>query len=210
MYQLEAHSLAVPTRRQIIEQFWDNRASLATDSTQDDCYFEYFENQCRLARQHDNHQSQVCTFRNVCHILLQIKEGKTREEIKAEFSLKLETSLKNDDEGLLDNAIDLTVRLWLMVHIGKVPRGVTGQSTIAWKEGSLKAAINVQFQHQLILTDSVKFEKIFNLRNVERIADVKIQWTPNLVDHLKFTEDGKKPVLNIFHYAMFLRYHEKR
>jgi hypothetical protein len=39
---------------------------------------------------------------------------------------------------------------------------------------------------------------------------VKIQWTPNLIDHLKFNEDGKKPVLNVFHHATFLNYHKKR
>jgi hypothetical protein len=139
----------------------------------------------------------------------QIKEGKLREAIKAGLCSKIDTTQK-DDEGPFDNVIDLTIRLWLMVHMGKVPRGVTGQSTVAWKQGYLQAAINDHFQYQLILTDSVKFEKIFNLRNVERIADVKIQWTPNLIDHLKFNEDGKKPVLNVFHHATFLNYHKKR
>jgi hypothetical protein len=59
------------------------------------------------------------------------------------------------------------------------------------------------------LTDQVKLEKIFNLRNLERVT-LEDQWTPNLVDRLKFNEDGKKLVLNVFHHATFLRYHEKR
>jgi hypothetical protein len=206
MYQLEVPSLAISTRQQVLEQFWDNIEAPSTNSTQDDCYFEYFETQFRTAC--DAH-GQICTVRDVCNIVHQIKEGKTREAIKADIRSKIDKTQK-DDEGAFDNIIDLTIRLWLMVHMGKVPRGVTGLSTVAWKQGQLQAAIAYQFQHQLILTDSVKFEKIFNLRNVERIADVKIQWTPNLIDHLKFNEDGKKPVLNVFHHATFLNYHKRR
>jgi hypothetical protein len=209
MYQLEVPSLAISTRQQVLEQFWDNIEPSSTNSTQDDCYFEYFETQFRTACQSDDAYGQICTVRNVCNIVHQIKEGKTREAIKAELCSKIDDT-QNDDEEPFDNTIDLTTRLWLMVHMGKVPRGVTGQSTVAWKQGYLQAAIAYQFQHQLILTDSVKFEKIFNLRNVERIADVKIQWTPNLIDHLKFNEDGKKPVLNVFHHATFLDYHNNR
>jgi len=97
-----------------------------------------------------------------------------------------------------------------MVHMGKVRRGVTGQTALTWREGGLKEVLRNHFQHQVILTDSVKFERVFNARNIDRIADVTIQWTPNLVDHLRFIEDGKKPVLNIFHCATFLKYHEER
>ncbi|KAE9365862.1 hypothetical protein N431DRAFT_418724 [Stipitochalara longipes BDJ] len=207
MYQLEAPSLAVSTRQGIINEFWGDNIPSVPKSIQDDCYFEYLENQCRLARQND-HANQICTLRNICDIVSYCKEGKTREAIKADLSLKFGDSGK-ELKPHMDAVIDLAVRLWLMVHVGKLPRGVTGQSTLVWREGSLRAVINEQFQHQLILTDSVKFEKVFNLRNVERIADVKIQWTPNLIDHLKFNEDGKKPVLNVFHHATFLRYHEK-
>lgn len=209
MHQLEAPSLTISTRQEIVEKFWDEGVYQTTDSPQDDCYFEYFGSQCRLARQYDDPHSPICTLRNVCEIVRQMKADETREAIEADLALKLDNYQKND-EGLLSNVINLAIRLWLMMHIGKLPRGVTGQATIAWKAGTLKAAIHEHFQHQLILTDSVKFEKVFNLRNVERIADIKIQWTPNLVDHLKFNEDGKKPVLNIFHHATFLKYHEKR
>ncbi|KAH8653128.1 hypothetical protein BGZ60DRAFT_473333 [Tricladium varicosporioides] len=96
-----------------------------------------------------------------------------------------------------------------MVHIGNVQRGVTGQTALLWQEGSLKDCISIHFQHQRVLTDLVKFEKIFNARNIERIAGVVIRWTPNLIDHLKLIEDGREPVLNIFHHAAFLNYHRK-
>jgi hypothetical protein len=138
-----------------------------------------------------------------------LKAGEDRETIKATLSLKI-SSRNGNNEEFLNNAIDLTVRLWLMAHVGNVQRGVTGQTALSWCEGSLKDCVAAHFQHQRVLTDLVKFEKVFNARNVERIADVTIRWTPNLIDHLKLIEDGKKPVLNIFHHATFLSYHRYR
>jgi hypothetical protein len=122
------------------------------------------------------------------------------------ISLKVEGTKRNDEQ-LLCNAVDLAVRLWLMVHIGNVQRRVTRQTLLLWREGSLKVCVSEHFQHQRVLTGVVEFEKAFNARNVERIADVIIRWTPNLVDNLRLIEDGKKPVLNIFHHASFLDYH---
>ncbi|KAH7310192.1 hypothetical protein BKA65DRAFT_414092 [Rhexocercosporidium sp. MPI-PUGE-AT-0058] len=108
----------------------------------------------------------------------------------------------------ISNAIDMTVSLWLMVHVGIVQRGVTGQTALLWREGCLKDCVAAHFQYQRVLTDRVKFERVFNARNIDRIAGVSIRWTPNLVDHLKFIEDGKKPVLHVFHHAAFLNYHQ--
>jgi hypothetical protein len=139
----------------------------------------------------------------------QLKAGEQRDKIKINPPLKVHASQKGNDT-LLYNAIDLAVRLWLMVHIGNMRQGVTGQTPISRHEGSMKDAVGNHFKHQRILTNSVKFEKVFNARNIARIADVNIQWTPNLVDHLRFNEDSKKPVLNIFHHASFLEYHRDR
>lgn len=157
MCHLEVPSLAISTRQQVLEQFWDDIESSSTNSAQEDCYFEYFETRFRTACQYDDTHGQICTVRNVCNIVHQIKEGKSREAIKADLSSTIDTT-QEDDEGAFDNVIDLTIRLWLMVHMGKVPRGVTGQSTVAWQQGYLQAAIAYQFQHQLILTDSVNLQ----------------------------------------------------
>jgi hypothetical protein len=210
MYQSNTPSLANPSRVDIVQQFWDNSVTqIQRDPTSCDCYFEYFDSQYQLARQNDDLENPVCTLPNICNIVRQMKAGVDRATIKSNLSSTLDKS-NEDSADLLDNAIDLAVRLYLMVHTGQVRRGVTGQTPIVWKEGSLKAAVAEEFQHQLVLTDSVKFEKVFNAKNIERIADVTIQWTPNLVDHLRFSEDGKKAVLNIFHHARLLEFHQER
>jgi hypothetical protein len=210
MYRYDIPSLAVSNRQDIITQFWDNNETQNQDPTaSDDCYFEYLEDQCQSARQNDDPENPVCTMQNISNIVRQIKDGVDRATIKSSLPPQIDTP-QDELEALFDNAIDLAVRLYLMVHTGQVIRGVTSQTAIVWEEGSLKAAIAEQFSHQVVLTDSVKFEKVFNAKNIERIADVTIQWTPNLVDHLRFSEDGKKSVLNIFHHARFLELHREK
>lgn len=49
-------------RREIIENFWNiTLPTTQHGQFQDDCYFEYFEKQCRLARQNDDAGNQVDT-----------------------------------------------------------------------------------------------------------------------------------------------------
>lgn len=210
MYNQRHPSLSQTSRREIIEQFWGvGIFNTGRDHVfRDDSYVEYLETQCRLARQYDHPEYRLCTQENICDIVRQIKAGEDRSTIKASLTPKLDESSKNNDRHI-DCAIDLAVRLWLMVHTG-VQRGITGQTALLWREGSLKECVAAHFQHQRILTDRVKFEKTFNARSVECMTDVSIRWTPNLVDHLRFIEDGKKPVLHIFHHAAFLHCHRER
>ncbi|KAH6664904.1 hypothetical protein B0J14DRAFT_239014 [Halenospora varia] len=209
MYVQALSSLPPASRREVVEQFWGISSSTNVGKSllqQDGSYFEYFETQCRLAHQYDHPENPLCTQQNICDIVNNLNAGEDREAIKSRLSLELKSApVANVD--VLSNVIDLAVRLWLMVHVGNVQRGVTGQTALLWREGRLKDCVSVHFQHQRVLTDLVKFEKIFNARNVERVAGVAIRWTPNLIDHLKLIEDGKEPVLNIFHHAAFLNYH---
>jgi hypothetical protein len=172
-------------------------------------YLRYFEIQTGLARQNDNPLNPICTQKNMLAIVQHLKAGKWREVIRNELGSNAHHDA-NEINDYYDNAIDLAIRLWLMIHIGTVPLGITGQTGIVWGDGSLKDAMSSHFRHETILTDSVKFQKIFNARNIERIADVKIQWTPNLVDHLRFVEDGRKPVLNIFYCAELLEMQKEK
>jgi len=48
----------------------------------------------------------------------------------------------------------------------------------------------------------VKLEKIFNARNLGRIAGIEIEWTKNLADHLRLIDEDRK--VAIFHHATYL------
>ena len=199
--------LSTTSKLEIIAEFWDNNLTdLQKDEFGRSAYCEYFREQFRLARHNDESLCQIYTLRTICDIVHQLKKGKERTDIRTELLNKYVGNGKQVKDHV-NNAINLAIRLWLMIHVGS-RSGITAQSAVAWPGGSLKEVVDDYFCHQLVLTDSVKFEKVFNALNLERIAGVVIQWTPNLVDHLRLKEDGKRPVLNIFHHAAFLKYHQ--
>jgi hypothetical protein len=66
--------------------------------------------------------------------------------------------------------------------------------------------VNTQIAPQTMMRENVKLEKIFNARNLERIAGIEIRWTSNLVDHLRMRNDDT--AVEIFHYASFLMFHQ--
>ena len=198
--------LSTTSKLEIIEEFWGGNL---TDSQKDQfngsSYCEYFREQFRLARHNDESLCQIYTLGTICTTVHQLKAGTERKDIKNGLLSNYVGNGKQVNDRVND-AINLAIRLWLMVHVGS-RQGITGQTAIPWHGGCLQDVVADHFCHQLVLTDSVKFEKVFNALNLERIAGMVIQWTPNLVDHLRLKEDGKRPILNIFHHATFLQYH---
>lgn len=208
MYELERLNLPLSTRRDIALQFWGSSSPNSEESKEDDTYFSYFEKQCRFARQNDDPNHPICTQANISDIAQRLKAGEDRGKILQSIISKVQRNQAADKH--IEYAIYLTVRLWLMVHVDHARRGIAGLTPMPWPGGSLNSALADHFKHELILTSSIKLERIFNACNIERIADVKIQWTPNLVDHLRFIEDRKHPVLNIFHHTAFLHHHKTK
>jgi hypothetical protein len=146
----------------------------------------------------------------VTEIISELKKDKSREKIKEYILSKTAdpvSNVANNDEMLRD-VIDLVVRLWLMIHVAAPTPGVlTHQTAIEWSGGSIKEVVRQHFQHQLVLTNPVKFERRFNAMSLERIAGLKIQWSANFVDRLLMKEDGANATVTIFHHASFLDYH---
>ena len=83
---------------------------------------------------------------------------------------------------------------------------VSGETKLDWKDGTIKDLVNSEIVCQSDMNEGVKLEKIFNARNPERIAGIKIRWTSNLADHLRMREEDT--AVEIFHYASFLRFHK--
>lgn len=126
--------------------------------------------------------------------------------------LKKQLSFEDDDESaeILRDALNLAVRLLLMIPVGPflaTGGGITvsGETYLPWKEGTITEFVNTEFPPQTSMRDCVRLEKVFNARNLKRIAGIEIRWTSNLADHLRMRDDDT--AVEIFHYASFLRFH---
>ena len=102
-----------------------------------------------------------------------------------------------------DGSINLAARLLLMIEFGNLSYAFSGGKQLVWNHGTLKEFVQEYFCASPTLGhDRIKLEKMFNARNLGRVAGIEIKWTNNLADHLRMMEDDKR--VAIFHHASFL------
>ena len=174
-------------------------------------YFEYYHEQCLAALHNSMLDCLIKNHRDVVEVvnLLQDLEA-TRETVKEKLRARLPTPEPQNGDELLCDAIDLAARLGLMILVGNFRQVLhAGQRTLSWRDNRLHALLAAEFKTTRLLTEEhVKLEKLFNARNLERIAGIRIIWTSNLADHLRMQEDDTK--VSIFHYASFLALQHER
>jgi hypothetical protein len=137
----------------------------------------------------------------------------TRDSIENVLRERLAGQEPEDQEEIVKNWVTFAVRLLLMIPTGPlftVNRSITinGETRLNWKDGTLQDLVVKELVCQPVLEESVKLEKIFNARNLERIAGIHVRWTSNIADHLRMRDDDT--AVEIFHYASFLRFHQNR
>jgi hypothetical protein len=108
----------------------------------------------------------------------------------------------------VNTSLNLTARLMCMITIGTFQYGFSGRPELEWTLGSLKGFIHGYFNGAIgVGHEKVKFEKIFNAKNLNRIAGIDIVWTDNLADHLRMMHDDTQ--VAVFSHASFLK-HQSR
>ena len=121
----------------------------------------------------------------------------------------MKSTTDGDCLELSPEIIDLVVRLLSMIQIGgfrNVP--MPGQGTLAWVDGPLSKSLCMHFSQDNVLKEPVELDKTFTARNIERIAGIRIEWTSNLLDHLRMHHDDTSVAL--FHHASFLNFQDDR
>jgi hypothetical protein len=114
------------------------------------------------------------------------------------------TSKSEQEQEILNNSVDLAARLYLMINVGEVKYAVSSGTSWIWHEGNLKNFLSAKFGFPQVLNGgNLKFEKTFNAYRLKRIAGIKFEWTNNLADHLRMTDDK---TVEIFHHASFLKH----
>ncbi|KAF7933211.1 hypothetical protein EAE99_003096 [Botrytis elliptica] len=142
------------------------------------------------------------THRDIIETFEHFKSGVSREDIIQVLMATLPTHRQTTDgEKLANGTIDLAARLVLMMDFGELKYGFTGRQQLVWTSGSLSDFLIRSFKPPPG-QDEVKLEKGFNAQNLERIAGIEIEWTSNMMDHLRLMDDDRK--LAIFHHASFL------
>lgn len=140
-------------------------------------------------------------------IIIAIRSQASHEDIMAKLVGRCSMAISVQR---LQNAIDLALRLLIMMDIGVFDNAYTGRGNVTWTTGTL-----ADFLKRMGLFDArpvipclgVKLEASFHVYNIEHIAGLKVQLTTNLHDHLLLREDIR--TVFIFHHAAFLQSHKR-
>jgi hypothetical protein len=203
--------LSSKTKQAILCIIFDYNSDGAIDPAvymSNDSYFSFYRRVVESSRAHLT----LKTHQDVANLVSLFKRPEAvRNSIEDILRGRLLDYALEDREEILENWISLAVRLLLMMPTGGLlttGRSITlsGETKLNWKDGTVKDLANREIVRQITLKESVKLEKIFNARNLERIAGVEIRWTSNLADHLRMRDDDT--AVEIFHYASFLRFHQ--
>jgi hypothetical protein len=106
--------------------------------------------------------------------------------------------VQQDDEATVTKAIDIALRLWLMIE----PQGGL---KVLHDNLSIREIVSQSFEKSHIPTGATSIKELsfdFSARNLYRKGGIKILWTSCLCHHLLM--DGKNK-LRVFHYASLLR-----
>jgi len=176
---------------QLLKRLWSGDGTLAGESygsleLDEIACLAYYQTQCSAAT-HDEEHLSAKTHDDIMKIVDWISHGLSKRQIIARLESNMSSTYQEhvtDHEINLHNSIDLAARLASMIEMGAGCCGNSRSKPVIWMEGSLKDFIKSQFQvfeEPTQIRHDVKLDKIFNGRNLERIAGLRIIWTSNLI-----------------------------
>ncbi|RDW91017.1 hypothetical protein BP5796_02182 [Coleophoma crateriformis] len=205
-HALQRKPMGIRTKCEILNSLWGlnvQPTEFYDKYLEFDAYFAYYAEECDVALHDGGRHILARTHRDIVEIAQHLKNSSTRSEIKQFLRNALPSPIPTNADELLDGSIDLAARLLLMLGFGRLRYGFSGKQELVWSENSLGEFVSGYFATPPALRqERVKLERVFNARNLGRIAGIKIEWTKNLADHLLLVEDDM--TVSIFHYASFL------
>lgn len=194
------------TKHEIKEHFWPPTTlpRYQQDSLDWEPYFKYYARQCQAALIDRGRFVMAKTHLDILDLIRRFDEAASRESIKESLRLKLSARVRSNEDEILNGAIDLAARLYLMVNIAVDARTISEQTRLQWETGNLKQCLQNHFGERQILSNSgFRLEPIFTAANLERIAGIRIVPTDNLADHLRLMD--RDDTVAVFCNASFLK-----
>jgi hypothetical protein len=208
---ISEYQLPVDCRVNIVQGLWPRNTALflLTQEIQSwNAYFQYYTSECRKAIESDcGEHITVRKHKDIVAIANQLEKRVSKEDIKKSLLL-LDTQQRAIDakKQMAEGSLRLVVRLLAMVDIGLISNNrIQGPAPLPWDDerSDLKTVLANHFTESSTDPGRTKFEEEFTAYNMQRLAGLKIQWTNNLIDHLRLIENDTK--LCIFHHVTFLK-----
>jgi hypothetical protein len=210
----DLHKSPIPTplKCSILKSFWGtaiNCQTIANNESELDPYFSYYSEQCRLMLGDNGRHATARKHHDISRIVQLFKEQRDRGRILDALRTEMHKMKLPNGEDMLQGSINLAARLYLMMSFGDVPNALTSERALPWTTGSVQHFLAEYLGPRRVLSsESVKLQTLFNARNMQRLAGIKIKWTSDLGQHLRMIHDDEG--VAIFHHASFLKLHKDR
>lgn len=133
---------------------------------------------------------------------------------RIDTKVPLAVRYKSTTQEEVDNAIELTIGLWLMIYLGPSDPDIflgLGRSHAKWPQNAtLEQFLTTNFTTAPgpTVSKDAQFSRDLTARNLDRIGGFQIMWTSSLRNHLTFDDDTMTVVL--YHFASVLNLHKKK
>jgi hypothetical protein len=214
-------AIAPPTslhmKSQLLSKLWSKAISeeaIRTGAVDADAYLEYYIQQCGVYLSEQKCWSLpkndgkffMATHQDIIDMAEKVVSGhKDRQDIiiKEMMSHPISGPLKNCQcDEVLGATIDWAARLVTMLEIGRLQSAHQSPLHPTWDQQSLKDYIASVFVPGRLDIGHVRLEESFNVQSLQRLANLEIVWTNDLMSHLSLRDDDKKVL--IFHHVSFL------
>ena len=151
------------------------------------------------------HNLAIETCEDIYHVVTVLREN--GELQRPELRQRLFLQFRSSNNVALNNAIDLAIRLWLMINTQESEfKGLRHEATsVQWDdESTLIAFLDSLFPCPLWAANSLtsRLDPHFTAAFMQRICGLKIEWSTSLHDHLRL--DRMRKALKVFPYKCHL------
>jgi hypothetical protein len=146
---LQSSPITTKTKRDIAWNLWGFEVPSSASSVKRDSlesYFRYYTKQSDLALHDFGRYAWVRTHQNVINIASLLKENLTRDQVKQQLRSHTGLIQSSNEDEMLDTSIDLTIRLLLMVEVGRFRNCFSGYRELIWECGSLQEFVADSFR----------------------------------------------------------------
>lgn len=174
-------------------------------------YFRYYSDQCKAIFYAFGGRLPIKTHEQLMLITDDLLASKTRSVVKQDLASRtfgITAPGQTTDDEVLEAFIHFAVRVVAMLDVGQFPNTHPSRQTLQWPSTAgpqtMAEFIALTFPKREALPYSgVKLGSHFTAQNLDLIADLKVELTTNLADHLLLEEDER--TVFIFHHVAFLK-----
>jgi hypothetical protein len=209
-------------KAQLLTKLWSKEISedaLRTGKVDADAYIEYYLQRCdiflieqkRWSLPDNNGRFLMATHQDIIDVAETLTSGQLdRKGVMKEMILHRASHPDTDGNSFeagqcteaLGAAIDWAAGLVTMLEIGRLQSVFQCREPPTWKHHSLKEYIAGLFAPGRRDSGHVRLEESFNVQSLQKLTNLEIGWTNDLMSHLSLRNDDKKVL--IFHHVTFL------